>query len=70
MPPPPIFRSVPTVPVLFRLEPVVPIERTLHGVVTHRRRPLRHRRLDLFWQLKRGPFLAGFDAGLYDWSMP
>jgi hypothetical protein len=51
-------------PVLFRHEPVVPVDRTAVGIGIHRRKPLRHRRLDLFWQLKAGPFLAAFNAGL------
>jgi hypothetical protein len=63
MPPPPLF------PVLFRREPLLPIDHTSAGTGIRRRKPLRHRRLDIFWQLKRGPFLAGFDAGLYDWSI-
>jgi hypothetical protein len=56
------------IPVLFRHEPAVSVDHTAVGIGIRRRKPLRHRRLDIFWQLKRGPFLAAFDAGLYDWS--
>jgi len=56
------------IPVLFRQDRAAAVGHTSVGIGIRRRRPLRHRRLDLFVQLLRGPFLAGFDAGLYDWS--
>jgi len=55
-------------PPLYARERLLPIDHTAVGIGIRRRKPLRHRRLDIFWQLKRGPFLAGFDAGIYDWS--
>jgi len=57
-------------PVLFRVPRVAPIDHTTVGPGIRHRRPLRHRRLDLFRQLLGGPFLAAFDAGIYDMEMP
>lgn len=54
------------IPVLFRADAPAPLDYTAPGVGIRRRRPLRHRRPDLLAQLLRGPFLAAFDAGLYD----
>lgn len=56
-------------PVLFRREPIAPVDHTSAGIGIRRRKPLRHRRLDILWQLRRGPFLASFDAGLYDYEV-
>jgi hypothetical protein len=60
-------------PVLFREEAIVPREFTVVAAglpPIHRRRPHRHRRLDIFTQLLGGPFLAAFDAGIYDDEAP
>lgn len=56
-------------PVLFRDEPFIPREFTAVAAglpPIHRRRPYRRRRPDIFTQLLNGPFLAAFDAGVYE----
>lgn len=55
--------------ILFRRERIAPADYTVPGVGIRRRRPLRHRRPDLLCQLLEGPFLAAFDAGIYDFEV-
>lgn len=50
-------------PQLFRAEDCVPINHTRIGIGGQRRRP---RNIKVYDQLIAGPFLAAFDAGLYE----